>query len=314
MPHNDYRLIHAVADKLAPRFQALFVAAINLAKDRTPDLTAALQFHSSHTVLRAINLEPVLDRMEKNFRTVYRLIFHRAANSILRRDQVQKDTLAEFGLSFDVTNPRAVEWIRRHAAGLLLEVGLESRLAVKTIVERMFAESIPPDSAARMIRHVIGLDKRQAHAVVNYAALQPDNDKVELYAKRLLRHRAEKIARTESIAAASGGQQELWLQAREDGLLEHGRAMRQWLVTEDQRLCPICAPIPSFGPVGLDEPFLTGNGSMVQHPPAHPFCRCATSLVFANEDGSFPDAPSETPPFAGESGPPKRAPLKPPVR
>ena len=189
---------------------------------------------------------------------------------------------------FDITNPRAVAWIKRHSAELVVQVTEDTRMAIRRIVQRMFEDGIPPAAAARELKSIVGLHERYAIAVDNYRRgltaqeMEPDliAERVDDYANRLRRQRAETIARTESITASAQGQQELWRQARDTGLLDPSRARRVWLVTPDERLCEICEPIPDNGSVGLEEYFTAGDGSLVFHPPAHVQCRCAVRLVF----------------------------------
>ena len=44
------------------------------------------------------------------------------------------------------------------------------------------------------------------------------------------------IARTETLNASNGGQQTLWLEAKDAGYLDTNSVIRQWLVTDDDRL------------------------------------------------------------------------------
>jgi len=111
----------------------------------------------------------------------------------------------------------------------------------------------------------------------------------ERYQQRLLNWRADTIARTESMMASNQGQQALWGQARDSGLLSAQYTRRKWLNTGDSRLCQLCAPVPAMNPEGveLDKPFRTPKGEVLS-PPLHPSCRCTTRLIFADENGKFP--------------------------
>jgi hypothetical protein len=168
-----------------------------------------------------------------------------------------------------------------------------------------------PVTMAREIRDVIGLNAQQANALRNFrrgleqrelgralgrdlgstltaqvrAALrQPElidtgriDELVESYRQRLLRHRAEMIARTESIRALSEGQQETMRQAVEAGALNGNTLRRYWLLARDEKTCPICSGIPASNPdgVGLDEPFRSSKGPVMNPPEPHPACRCS---------------------------------------
>lgn len=88
------------------------------------------------------------------------------------------------------------------------------------------------------------------------------------YSRALHQWRAMNIARTETIDSASEGQRQTWLAARDQGWLD-GTEKREWLITPDDRLCPICRRMA--GQVrGLEEPFDAGKFGFVMGPTAHP--------------------------------------------
>lgn len=191
---------------------------------------------------------------------------------------------------FDKTNPQARIAAEGQAYDLIREVDSNSRAAIRSLIMRLFDEQGETvESIARKIRAVIGLTERQALALERFAAsldaALSDIQQAKLidtYRRRALANRAQTIARTETMRASNAGQTELWRQAQAAGYLPPGQ-LRQWLVTPDERLCPICKPIPENGPVPLGQPFTGGDGGSYLQPPAHPNCRCAMSLVFAQE-------------------------------
>lgn len=215
----------------------------------------------------------------------------------------------------DVTNPSVIRWVEQHAAELVDLLDVTQQQAVAAVVRRMFTESIPPNRAARLIFELIGLDTRGADAVARFEAELASEDRpveqvqrlVATYSDRLRRARARTIARTEAIRGSTEGQKQLWRFAVEQGVLIPSRTKRAWLVAADERLCPVCAPIPAGGPVALDQPFVDGDGNPTDGPPVHPNCRCSMKLVFADATGKFPDAPAETPAYAGNPGPPRKS-------
>lgn len=105
---------------------------------------------------------------------------------------------------------------------------------------------------------------------------------VAAYARKYRRYRSEMIARTEAIRTTNVGVQDAWRQAIEDGKIDESTVVRRWIVTKDERLCPICSPIPSLNKegVGMGEAFATPAGP-VMLPPVHPACRCT---VFIRSD------------------------------
>jgi hypothetical protein len=208
-----------------------------------------------------------------------------------------------FTFSFDITNPEAVTWIRAHAAELVADVTDETRMAIRALVQRSFQEGIAPRKLARMIREHIGLTRVHSNALFNYqnsleeaitegsqAAFDRAPKLFQRYHDRLLRYRANNIARTETITASAEGQKQLWSQMEGQGFLDKDDGYKAWLVTRDERLCPICAPIPTMnGPIPRKDAFKTPRGDMMG-PPAHPQCRCSWRLHF-KKNGKFPDAP-----------------------
>ena len=201
-------------------------------------------------------------------------------------------------LNFDVINPRATAWAGEQSSAAIRGITSEARRAVRNIISRSFAEGIPHRQTARMLRSIIGLTDGQANAVMNLrqkliahpgrliraggvpirvpkagfteAMLQR---RLNSYAKRLHNFRAYRIARHETMSAANAGQHQMWQQAQENGLLRKTQT-KEWIVTPDDRLCEICAPLN--GSVALlNEPFPDIG---VQGPPAHIMCRCTMGL------------------------------------
>lgn len=222
----------------------------------------------------------------------------RAALPILIRD-VLESTAQEAGAilgrrpqiavvgAFDVVNPRVVDWIREHAGARITEISELSRQAIRDLIERGVREGISPAALGRLIRSSIGLHSRQVRAVMNLRARMVADGKpadmieraVERYMARLLRQRAEMIARTEIIRAETEGQLELWRQQVEARILD-ANTFKEWVVTPDDRLCPQCEDMDG-AKVPLDSDFVGAESG----PPLHPSCRCTVRLAMAEELG-----------------------------
>lgn len=185
--------------------------------------------------------------------------------------------------SFNVTNQRAVDWAESRSATLVVQVGGETKRAIRQMIARAFTEGMPPAKAGRRIRPLIGLTRSQARAVERarerFLAAGISEPKAatltENLAARIHRRRALLIARTETIASANYGQQEFWMQAVDDGLVPR-TAKRKWIVTPDDRLEAKCEALRGVK-VGMNEAFPGG----VMNPPLHPGCRCTTGLVLS---------------------------------
>lgn len=183
-------------------------------------------------------------------------------------------------MAFDSANPEAVKYARTRSAELITDITQSGRASVRRVMTKALQGELSPREAAKLIRSVIGLTDGQADAVLKLRAdlLKKGKSAVQVerettrYAARLLRQRAETIARTETIASANEGQRQLWMQARERGLLTD-RDMRVWITTEDERVCPVCGHLDGQTAT-LDGKFPGG----FMNPPAHPNCRCAVGL------------------------------------
>jgi SPP1 gp7 family putative phage head morphogenesis protein len=76
--------------------------------------------------------------------------------------------------------------------------------------------------------------------------------------------RAGMIAQTEVSRASSA--------ATLDTYLDQGVSTKVWLVSPDERVCPVCLAAEAEGAIPLTQAFDSG----VDAPPAHPRCRCTT--------------------------------------
>lgn len=76
------------------------------------------------------------------------------------------------------------------------------------------------------------------------------------------------------MKAASEAQRQLWEQAVEGGVIS-GDQRRVWIVTNDERLCPICNALDG-AEADLDGQYPDPGG---EGPPQHPACRCTEGLV-----------------------------------
>lgn len=150
--------------------------------------------------------------------------------------------------AFDVTNPAAVAWVQAHAAELIDGISDTTKTEIRDLIESAFADQFDVYELADRISEVIGDDAR-----------------------------AEEIARTETMTASNVGQQDAWDQAVEDGLLT-GNELQEWIVTPDDRLCPICDGLDGVQ-AELGGMFVSDTGDQYDGAPAHPNCRCTVGLA-----------------------------------
>ena len=151
-------------------------------------------------------------------------------------------TTGPFGLAFNVNDPAAIEWAQEHAAELAQGLSDTSRQAIKDAIAAAL-EGDGLDAAYDDILDAVG-------------------DPV----------RASMIARTETMWAASEGQQQGWNQAIDAGLLSSNDRV-EWIATSGA--CDICA--------NLDGETRPVNGEYddsdgADGPPQHPNCRCTEGI------------------------------------
>lgn len=281
----DYRAIHRVADRLAPAMRRAFLDAVEQLRARVdPQRLVELIARGDQGDLGAF-WHAYEQEMGATFTPAIRETLLDAAAATNRR--------LGAGISFDLTNPRALELIDTQAALLVQGITTESRAAIREVLRQGFLGNLDVPNMARRIRGSIGLTRQYATAVENYRRGQialgvaPGvvERRAERYAQELLNLRATTIARTETISAANRGQQAVWEEARSQGLLDPVQTRRIWIVTPDDRLCPICEAIAAANPdgVGLTEPFQSPDLGAVMGPAAHPNCRCAVALQVLEE-------------------------------
>ena len=190
---------------------------------------------------------------------------------------------------FNITNPKAVDWIRDHAAELVkLNIMPESQQAIREIIERGFLEGIPPAKMARAIREQIGILPKHQIAVDKYrkwlidkkGRTIADADRLAAkYAQKLIRYRATVIARNETMLSSKVGQKLLWQQAIDEGELTEADWERIWILTPDDRLCELCEPMNGRrAPINgsFTSPDGDWSGEMAHR---HIQCRCAEALI-----------------------------------
>ncbi len=299
----EWKAIHRIADRLAPELQAEFLAAFETLRRLLPlnqltELIEAEAFTEIGVLIQGLKLpdpKPI------------QVLLQTAAV------QTGKITATGLNLSFTLDNPAVVRWVEENTAQLFLQVTGETKKAVANqiagIVREGFIEGIPPRTQARQMRRIVGLTSQQSDSVklfldgqlkAGISAKRADM-MADRMRDRLIKFRAETIARTESIRAANQGQLQAWRDAADEGLLDPTITKRVWIATLDDRTCGICAALDG-DIVGFDKEFVsrieyvdfTDEGdSFVEisskplippvvemAPPAHPRCRCSSGLVF----------------------------------
>ena len=298
---TEQRILRA-ADKLQPEIRRVFLNAVEQLKKAVPigklaDLLEQGALTEAMEALSAVQL------------TGEQLAPIRDAIHAVTADTAQF-AAAELNLDFALVNPRAVRFAEEQAGRLITGLDSETRTAVRDIIVRGQREGLNVRNQAMEIRRIVGLTRRDALAVDRHLAGLLESGMREARAgeladrmsARLLRRRAENIARTETINAANSGVRLSWETAKDGGLLPQSARM-VWIVTPDSRLCPLCAPMDGVT-VQIGEPFSTDRRATefkvtsqtggdridvaetvpmetitTKTPPLHSSCRCAVGLA-----------------------------------
>lgn len=147
-------------------------------------------------------------------------------------------------LVFDGTNEDAIDWADKHAAELIKGISDTSRERIADAITGLL-ETGGYDEAYDEILAAVG-----------------DKDRARL------------IARHETMMAAAEGQRLSWDLAVEEGLLT-GDERRVWIVTDDDKLCPLCEPLDGVeADLNGEYPDDGGDG-----PPLHVQCRCTEGII-----------------------------------
>lgn len=189
--------------------------------------------------------------------------------------------------AFDSTTAGIKAWIDTRAAQFVTYCTEEQIAAINAVVGRAaLLQDMTVDELSRVIRPMVGLNRPQARANLNYYNRLIQNGIKEkrarelsiLYSHRQHRYRGYMIARTELAFAYNKGQHEGVKQAQAQGLM--GDTVKVWSTAEDERVCPTCGRL-NGRMIGMDEDFdyqtrlAATEPGIRQTPPAHPHCRCA---------------------------------------
>ena len=281
----EVRTQQARLEALIARFERRFGAewAQQLERLRTGLPLAVLIRHLDTTDVEAIEAD--VDRLlqgalDQTFAVSTAAFLAGGQERIAQLNQALKLQLA-----FDLVAEQTVQVLRSRQLQFVREVGEETRLALRQSLERSLREGIHPTEAARRFRASIGLTRRQEQAVHTFrrgletldrtvlerqlrdrrfdrtirqalrsqVPLKPEqiDRMVDRYRARFLKHRAETIARTETLGAIHGASHQAFVQVA--GQLEPGQQLRRfWVYTHDNRTRDAHVRIPGLNPQGVE--------------------------------------------------------------
>lgn len=281
---KEYRALHHIADgKLSKLVKADFTRGVKSFKNRIKisEITSAIDSGKEKELLKAIPFDEISGDFEDLQDTLVKGAVGAGKAAVNTLPKSIKPLIR-----FDATNPRIKKVIAKEVGKLLTDITKEAKKGIREIIKRSFKEGLPTRDIAKLIPDSIGLNARQSKALINKRiALEKAGIKgsrldeaLKKYAKQKLKERKNMIARTETIRAVNMGQQEVWEQASEQGLLNKQKSTKVWVVTPDDKTCKICLGIEGQEVLLGEKFYVPDLGIHVRTPPAHPNCRCATKL------------------------------------
>lgn len=274
--------IYQATDKLEEQFAEIFIAEV-----RKLSRSKALQELLDQVEAGAIAGSGVTSRLNIISVPVNKLdeLIRKAMGTAIRITNEKTG----IKLSFDYRNPDVIQAARTMSIDLSTQLTKTARQILEKTIGDAIEGIITRNQAVQIIQSRVGLIPAHADAVERYyEKLIADGKKkvdakrlADKYADRLLRYRANTIARTEIARATGIGQGEFWKQAVADGLLPP-KTKRVWITAADERVCEICGPMDGLQ-TEIGQPWMTQNG-LVQYPSAaHPNCRCTQGIALTKD-------------------------------
>lgn len=215
----------------------------------------------SQIVIDYVDWETIEEKGKSIIKPAYLNIMEKSGNLSLAQARIEA--------SFDVVNPRSVEWAEKYSSELVTLVGKETKAGLREIVSFGVREGRTLRQIAKDIEVTgIGLNKRQTKALYKYRNLLEAQkvpkkiikDKFNKYYDRLQRDRSKLIARTEVSRSANEG----YLDSLE------GTRYEEVELSMAADACPACLDLAG-------ETFKRSEARGML--PIHPNCRCHWIVV-----------------------------------
>lgn len=186
-------------------------------------------------------------------------------------------------------NPYSIEWIRSHSLELIREgLSIEQSNVVRMLLDVGYSEGLRAENTYNLVKENIGLTDKELGAIEKRYSLHIaqglSEEKATIltnkYREKLLKQRAQRIARTETIKAQAKGRQQVWQMAVDEGDLPE-TVVRVWITPPSSpnpnRPCAICRELDGRE-APLDGFYESTKLGAVEGPPAHPHCRCTETI------------------------------------
>lgn len=197
-------------------------------------------------------------------------------------------------------------YISEHTGEFVQDINAVQQRNIQNVIRGMDAGRYSPATARNMIANSIGLTERDYAACERYynsaresiASAHPNMSAEEVnraaseragrYAEQKRRERAERIARTEIVAAHNNAYDLYIKEAQRQGLI--GEVVLKW-ISAREGVCEHCARLDGQV-IEIDGEFKTEisfYGGQKRLPPAHPNCRCVVLYIEKNSPQAKPD-------------------------
>lgn len=253
---------------------------------------------------------------------------------VVLRSKVDSD------LDFNSLNRRAVADMSLTRVRLIREFTAEQRRATQVFLQDAFSRGLAPVAQARELRKSIGLTQRQSQAVANFRRMLTEGSNQSLsqaltrklrdrrfdpsiqaalsgrrrltapqiermtdrYRERFVQFRARTIANTESLQATGQGEEEMFLQAIEAGVLVPDAVAKRWVDRDDSKVRESHRFMVVREVATMDGLFVTGDGNRARFPgdpalPASDKINCRCRVVREIDQSQLPGTRRAVPPL-----------------
>ena len=299
------RRLQDLADRLEPSLRRAFLdMARGLAPESLAELVRLLESGQLDAAVAYLTGSPRAVAAVSAARSAYAGGIIRTVSAVVR--DIAAGGPRRLVIASPVASPDLIAAVRRWEDGAFARVQREVREGLRETIASELARGIGPRQVAVQLKQGVsgGLTAYDRKIINSFrAALEEGRvgdaarrtlrdrrlkisdtltpaqiDKaVAAYERKLVAFRAETFARTAAMQAANEASGVGWKEAVRQGVVPAAEVRRYWVVSADERLCQVCAPVPGLNEngVGLDDLFTTPNGPAL-HPPLHPRCRCTT--------------------------------------
>lgn len=252
---QEARDTYRIAAKYQSKFSRAFTASVKeLLPQRMP-----LGFKAAYRAKSLVQVEDTLFGLEFGDQAFIEKITP-AYNDVLQ--ETEAVTTHEVNQAFNLNivtkaeaaphlaNVASVAWMETRSLELIKDLNVQQRQVVQDLLTEGFKKGYRAEAVYKQIQENIGLTARESKAVVNRqllleSQLMPEvmvTKLVDKYRMQLLKARAERIARTETIAANAAGRRHAWEVAQASGGMP--AVQREWLSAppspNPSRPCKIC--------------------------------------------------------------------------